>query len=69
MSAVNDNSDMIVNATCRGCQAFTKVGSAAPMMFAVGPGLDLRSDDLTSQIRRHVAYGMFTLLQKVLGAE
>ncbi|KAK4146597.1 uncharacterized protein C8A04DRAFT_25513 [Dichotomopilus funicola] len=61
MSAVNDNSDMIVNATCHGCQAFTKVGSAAPMMFAVGPDLDLKSDDLAAEIRRHVAYAKFNI--------
>jgi hypothetical protein len=49
---------MVVNATCRGCQSFIKaISSVAPMMFAVGPGLDLSSDDLDARIRRHTAHG------------
>ncbi len=27
------------------------------MIFAVGPGIDLNSDDLDARIRRHTAYG------------
>jgi hypothetical protein len=60
-TTVNDNFDMIVNATCHGCQSFTKADSAAPMMFAVGPGLELNSDDLDARIRRHSIYGRFTI--------
>jgi hypothetical protein len=50
---------MIVNGTCHSCQSLVKqIDSASPMMFAVGPSLDLSSNDLDARIRRHVAYGM-----------
>ncbi|KAK3306487.1 uncharacterized protein B0T15DRAFT_509860 [Chaetomium strumarium] len=66
-SSINDNADMTVNATCNGCRALgpalpsIKTSSAAPMMFAIGPSLVLNSDDLDARIRRHSAYGQFTM--------
>ena len=51
---------MVVNGTCHSCQSFLKQpDSASAMMFAVGPSLDLSSDDLDARIRRHAAYGVF----------
>ncbi|KAK4235041.1 hypothetical protein C8A03DRAFT_37123 [Achaetomium macrosporum] len=66
-SSINDNSDMTVNATCNGCRALAqdlpsiKTSAATPMMFAIGPSLVLNSDDLDARIRRHSAYGRFTM--------
>ncbi|KAK4097819.1 iron reductase domain protein [Parathielavia hyrcaniae] len=61
-STINEDYDMVVNGTCRGCQALIKrTDSASPMMFAVGPSLELSTDDLEARIRRHVAYGQFTV--------
>ncbi|KAK4158031.1 hypothetical protein C8A00DRAFT_11127 [Chaetomidium leptoderma] len=60
-SGIDDNADMTINGTCVGCQTAIKVDSTSPMMFAVGPDLDLSSDDLDARIRRHVAYGKFTM--------
>ncbi|KAL2015229.1 hypothetical protein VTK56DRAFT_6043 [Thermocarpiscus australiensis] len=31
------------------------------MMFAVGPSIDLNSDDLNTRIQRHIGYGQFTV--------
>ncbi|KAL1839918.1 hypothetical protein VTJ49DRAFT_1006 [Mycothermus thermophilus] len=60
-SLINANFDMIVNATCHGCQSrLVRIDAASPMIFAVGPALDLSSDDLDARIRRHTAYGFFT---------
>lgn len=54
---------MVINATCHGCRALgpgrpsIRASTETPMMFAVGPSLDLSSDDPDARIRRHVAYG------------
>ncbi|AEO67178.1 uncharacterized protein THITE_2075941 [Thermothielavioides terrestris NRRL 8126] len=73
-TTINSNSDMIVNATCKRCRALgsglpsIQTSAAAPIMFAVGPSLDLNSDDLDARIRRHAAYGQTTLdLSKAVG--
>ncbi|KAL2267798.1 hypothetical protein VTJ83DRAFT_5075 [Remersonia thermophila] len=59
-SLINANADMIVNATCHGCRArLPRVDAESPMIFAVGPALDLGSDDLDARLRRHTAYGFF----------
>jgi hypothetical protein len=56
-STINDDFDMIVNGTCRGCRTSIRADSTSPMLFAVGPSFDLSSDDLDARIRRHTAYG------------
>jgi hypothetical protein len=60
-SSINDDFDMVVNGTCHGCRSSVRVDSASPMMFAIGPSFDLYSDDLDARIRRHIAYGPFSL--------
>ncbi|KAL2166971.1 hypothetical protein VTG60DRAFT_1894 [Thermothelomyces hinnuleus] len=69
-----ENSNMVVNATCRRCLPYATANSAsgvertASMMFAVGPELALNTDDLDARIRRHVAYGNFEIdLRKATG--
>jgi len=50
---------MLVNGTCRACRRHPSitVNSSSPMMFAIGPSIDLATDDLDARIRRHFAYG------------
>ena len=49
---------MTVNGTCHHCRSSSvPVTSTSPMIFAIGPGIDLSSDDLDARIRRHTAYG------------
>ncbi|KAK4121653.1 iron reductase domain protein [Parathielavia appendiculata] len=61
-STIDEYSDMVVNGTCHRCRPLIKqIDSASPMMFAVGPSLDLSSDEPDARIRRHIAYGQFTM--------
>jgi hypothetical protein len=50
---------MLVNGTCRACRRHPSitVNASSPMMFAIGPSIDLATDDLDARIRRHFAYG------------
>ncbi|KAL2146952.1 hypothetical protein VTI28DRAFT_1679 [Corynascus sepedonium] len=73
-TSIDENLNMVINATCRRCLPYTKAYSApaaertASMMFAVGPDLALHSDQLDARIRRHVAYGIFEIdLDKATG--
>ncbi|KAK4249227.1 hypothetical protein C7999DRAFT_12877 [Corynascus novoguineensis] len=73
-TSIDENLNMVINATCRRCLPYTKAYSApgaertASMMFAVGPDLALHSDELDARIRRHVAYGIFEIdLDKATG--
>ena len=60
-SAIDDNYQMTVNGTCHHCRVSSiPVNSTSPMIFAIGPSLDLSSDDLDARIRRHTAYGPST---------
>jgi hypothetical protein len=54
---------MVVNATCHNCLLWSIRSTAAPMIFAVGPALDLSSDDKDARIRRHSAYGQLALFR------
>ncbi|KAL2129681.1 hypothetical protein VTI74DRAFT_7447 [Chaetomium olivicolor] len=73
-ATINDNSDMIINATCQNCRGLPGLpaivpSATSPMMFAVGPGLGLSSDDPDARIRRHVVYSAFTIdLRRAVGA-
>ncbi|KAK3897603.1 hypothetical protein C8A05DRAFT_38837 [Staphylotrichum tortipilum] len=61
-STITDNQDMIVNATCLGCRRHpVPVTAASPMLFAIGPSLELSSDDPDARIRRHTGYAHFTI--------
>jgi hypothetical protein len=57
---------MTVNGTCHNCRSWSG-GSLATssreqqFIFALGPGLDLSTNDLSASLRRHVGYGFFAL--------
>jgi hypothetical protein len=56
---INSDSDMFVNGTCHGCRTWLMTDSDIQMLFAVGPPLELSSDDMDARIRRHTAYGTY----------
>ncbi|KAK0641474.1 hypothetical protein B0T16DRAFT_303937, partial [Cercophora newfieldiana] len=63
--------EMILNATCHNCRSSESESSPAiyldpsspsqPMIFASGPPSNLRSDDPSAPLRRHVLHGRFTI--------
>jgi hypothetical protein len=57
-SSLDDNLNMIVNGTCHDCRVSSMpINSSSPLIFAIGPGIDLSSDDPDARIRRHAGYG------------
>lgn len=56
----------VLRAVCRSCRVWPNgfvdtASSAAPMIFAFGPGTAKQSDDANAPLRRHVRYGTFTM--------
>ncbi|KAI9846815.1 MAG: hypothetical protein M1838_001138 [Thelocarpon superellum] len=55
-----------VNARCVNCKlwngtTFDLNSTTQPWIFALGPDVDLNSDSLTANLRRHANYGQFTM--------
>ncbi|KAF1945839.1 CBD9-like protein [Clathrospora elynae] len=60
-TTIND-SMLILNARCRNCRNFLDPKSSAqPMIYAFGPGNRLVSDSPSANLKRHIAYGHFTM--------
>ena len=63
---VTDTGTLIAHGACRNCTqwatgALDLENTAQPMLFALGPGCPLRSDDLAASIPRHRTYGRYTM--------